>query len=373
MQQNQALLRNDEKAVFGLRSIYKTYGYSQYKMNKFEEYDLYVRNKDFLVSDRVITFTDVSGKLLALKPDVTMSIINDTKDIDGYVHKFFYSENVYRANKGAFKEIMQTGLECIGDIDLYNISEVIMLAVKSLESISENYVLDISHMGFINALLDSAELTSQEREKLLVFLGEKNVYAVQELLVSCGAEKDIAEKISKLVSSYGRIDEMIKTLEELNINEQTNEALCEIKALYNSLKVCGCTDKINLDFSVVNNMHYYNNIVFTGYIDKIPQCVLSGGQYDKLMKKMKRKSRAIGFALYLDLLDMLDKNRKQYDADVLVLYNKDDDFSLLTKCVEQITSQGKTVLTQKAVSGNAKCKEVYRLCGDTLEKVEVAK
>ena len=30
-------------------------------MSKFEEYDLYVRNKDFLVSDRMITFTDARG------------------------------------------------------------------------------------------------------------------------------------------------------------------------------------------------------------------------------------------------------------------------------------------------------------------------
>ena len=38
-------------------------------MSKFEEYDFYAVNKDFLVSDSVITFTDTNGKLMALKPD----------------------------------------------------------------------------------------------------------------------------------------------------------------------------------------------------------------------------------------------------------------------------------------------------------------
>ena len=42
-------LKNEEKAVFALRSLYSRYGYSQYKMRKFEEYDLYVKNKDFLI------------------------------------------------------------------------------------------------------------------------------------------------------------------------------------------------------------------------------------------------------------------------------------------------------------------------------------
>ena len=53
---NYSVLNNDEKAIFNMRSLYKQYGYSQFKMSKFEEYDLYVKNKDFLVSDNVITF-----------------------------------------------------------------------------------------------------------------------------------------------------------------------------------------------------------------------------------------------------------------------------------------------------------------------------
>ncbi|HAZ19925.1 MAG TPA: hypothetical protein DCY75_07105, partial [Clostridiales bacterium] len=93
------VLQTDEQAVFVLRALYRQYGYSQYKMSKFEEYDLYVRNKDFLVSDRVITFTDTNGKLMALKPDVTLSIIKNFHDSIGSVQKLYYNENVYRIPK----------------------------------------------------------------------------------------------------------------------------------------------------------------------------------------------------------------------------------------------------------------------------------
>ena len=55
---DESILKNDEKAVFELRRLYKDSGYSQFKMSKFEEYDLYSENKDFLVSDGVITFND---------------------------------------------------------------------------------------------------------------------------------------------------------------------------------------------------------------------------------------------------------------------------------------------------------------------------
>ena len=97
---NEKILKNEEKAIFSLRSIYKQYGYLPFKMSKFEEYDLYVRNKDFLIGDNFITFNDTNGKLLALKPDVTLSIIKNTGDEEGCKQKVYYNENVYRVSNG---------------------------------------------------------------------------------------------------------------------------------------------------------------------------------------------------------------------------------------------------------------------------------
>lgn len=76
------------------------YGYRRFKMSKFEEYDLYVRNKDFLVSDRMITFTDARGILMALKPDVTLSIIKNTRAEEAGPRKVYYNESVYRSGQG---------------------------------------------------------------------------------------------------------------------------------------------------------------------------------------------------------------------------------------------------------------------------------
>ena len=84
------VLKNDERAIFELCALYDRYGYTRFKMSKFEEYDLYVRNKNFLLSDHVITFTDTTGKLMALKPDVTLSIVKNSKDTADCVQKVYY-------------------------------------------------------------------------------------------------------------------------------------------------------------------------------------------------------------------------------------------------------------------------------------------
>ena len=62
-------LRADERISIELRGLYQQYGYLPYKVNQFEEYDLYMQNKRFLASEHVLSFSDMDGKLMALKPD----------------------------------------------------------------------------------------------------------------------------------------------------------------------------------------------------------------------------------------------------------------------------------------------------------------
>lgn len=104
----------------------------------------------------IITFTDTNGKLLALKPDVTLSIIKTGEDKPGIKQKVYYNENVYRISGSThqFKEIMQTGLECIGDIGSYDIFEAVWLVAQSLETITDDFVLEVSHLGILTALLN---------------------------------------------------------------------------------------------------------------------------------------------------------------------------------------------------------------------------
>ena len=177
-----------EQAVFALRALYNRYGYAQYKMSKFEEYDLYARNKDFLISDSIITFTDRNGKLMALKPDVTLSIVKNTAHRPAGLQKLYYNENVYRVSKGtrAFREIMQVGLEAMGDVDRYCIMEVLLLAAESLNCISENAILDVSHLGLLSEFLESIGIPPAQTGRVLQYMGEKNLHDLSTACCSYG-------------------------------------------------------------------------------------------------------------------------------------------------------------------------------------------
>ena len=359
---DESILKHEEKAVFSLRSLYRKYGYTPYKMSKFEEYEYYIRNKDFLISDRIITFNDTNGKLLALKPDVTLSIVRNGEDLAGYKQKVCYNENIYRISDstGQYKEIMQAGLECIGDIDLYDIFETVSLAAQSLALISDDFVLQISHMGLLTAVLDSISQNGEFRKQAISYIARKDAHDLIRLCHTYGIAQNQTELLTLLVSVYGNREEVLKRLAQ-RCEGFAPEAVQELNALSALLNRLPGAERIVFDFSVVNNMNYYNGIVFTGFVSGISDSILAGGQYDKLMRKLGRNYGAIGFALYLDLLEQLPVNRQAYDVDVLVLYDRKTPVDTVMDRVGQLIASGKTVSVQCTIPPKLRYREVLRM------------
>ena len=285
-----------------LEELSRKFGYAPYKMSRFEEYELYVRNKDFLQSDRVITFSGPDGRLLAMKPDVTLSIVKNAPETPGTVRKVHYRENVYRQDRdaGNFREILQAGIECVGDVGAYEVAEVVQLAAKSLAALGEGTILSLSHVGLIRCCLEKSGLPEASRKQALDCLGQKREQELRSLCAGQGA--DAAPLLALLrARTIGELAELegCEALEELR----------EITALLDE-------QQVRLDFSLGNDMKYYSGLVFKGYVRGVPASVLSGGQYDRLLSHMGKKARAIGFAVYLDRLPEEDDG---WDVDTLLL------------------------------------------------------
>ncbi len=357
---NEALLKNEELAVFGLRSLYSDFGYTQYKMSKFEEYDLYVKNKDFLISDRVITFTDTNGKLLALKPDVTLSIITNLgKSIEG-IHKMYYNENVYRVSgaTGRFKEIMQTGLECIGDIGIYETAEVLYLAIKSLELTDGNFRLEIAHASLLSELLTSNGIEKDALSEVLEAVKIKSSGLADALVKAEKITDTQAQLISVLCRNFPDFSAFSAAVAPFVTGSVCKKLFGEFRDIVTSCENEETGGKIVINFSPASDAGYYSGIVFKGYINGIPQSVLSGGQYDKLMKKLGSKGGAVGFAVYLDSFERFGEKADEYDVDTVLLINEDDSPADILKSAEKIRSTGESVCVVKAVPTDLRFRRV---------------
>ena len=204
-------LSAQEQITLELRGLYEQYGFRKYRMSRFEEYRLYLENQSFLPSEQVITFTDLDGRLLALKPDVTLSIFKNAQ-ADGGVQRLYYIENVYRAAResGVYREISQMGLELLGQVDGYAKAQVVQLALRSLKATGHPYLLDLSHMGFIIGLLEGLQIPSECQDGLLDCLREKNAPELRRRALAAGLPQGDADLLCGLTTLYG---EFLPTLE----------------------------------------------------------------------------------------------------------------------------------------------------------------
>ncbi len=315
MQIDEQVMDSQERIGFLLRTLYAGTGYSRYRMSKFEEYDLYSRNKDFLFSEGVITFTDTNGRLMALKPDVTLSIVKNTRDKPGSLQKLYYHENVYRvaSAEDGFREMTQVGIECMGDVDGSCVAEVLKLAAESLRTCSEDYVLEISHLGLLGAFVDAIASDDKMRDDLLHCVVEKNLHGIQRVCLEHGKTEHAGEALCRLISLYGTpkaVIPKIRKLAEENGAAEYAEELAQAAAAFAGSEA---ETAIRIDFSASGDVKYYNGIAFKGFISGIPHSVLSGGQYDRLMRRMGRRDRAVGFAVFLNLLDRLKEGERTDD------------------------------------------------------------
>ena len=127
------MLKPQERISLQLRLLYEQMGYRKYHMGRFEEYGLYQENRRFLPSEQVITFTDLDGRLLALKPDVTLSIAKNAQPAKDECQRYYYCENVYRPSQEShtFREISQMGLECIGCVEDPDMVQTVSRSLQS--------------------------------------------------------------------------------------------------------------------------------------------------------------------------------------------------------------------------------------------------
>lgn len=369
MADNFNFLYNDELTVLKLRKLYEDRGFKKFRMSKFESYDFYAKNKDFLVGNRIITFTDLNGKLMALKPDVTLSIV---KNADGKERqKLYYTENVYRESKDIheFKEISQVGLEVLGNIDLFETVEIITLAIKSLLEIDPNAILEISHMGYTEGLLDCLTNDSSLRNELHKLFKEKNAHDLIKLADANSLPKSPVNTAVDVMSSKSDNDTAISAAESNVLNSRMQDAVNEIKAIYNLIKRSGLEKHIKIDLSVTDDPHYYNGILMHGYVHGIPRDILSGGRYDMLMCKMgKENTAAMGFAIYFDALDRRLHKKAKNHTDAFIVYNENSDTEALFMLCDKLSNEDISYTAVNTLPHRISDAKVYTVDGKDIKE-----
>ena len=370
MEEFLATMSKEDSLNYELSMLYKQWGYKEYRMAKFEEYSFYSDNRDFLSGKGILAFNNSDGRLMALKPDITLSIVKNAK-LSSALTKLYYNESVFRMSDSTmdYKEIKQTGVEVLGKVDDYLVAEVLSLAAKSLKTIDKDFVLSVSHMSFIPSLLSELGIGENARKEIIRCVNGKNIHDLRSICEKSGVSSEKTELLAKLAGINGRFDEVLPLLTDLACNDEMKKACNELAFIAASMRKSPLADRLCIDLSVLNNTEYYNGIIFHGYVEKAPSAVLSGGRYDKLAGKLRENTQAIGFAVYLDNLNLYYNKKREFDSDILIIFDSADSSENLLALVESFVDKGFSVRAEHTVPEGYRAKTVYAYENGALKEV----
>ncbi|PAV30592.1 ATP phosphoribosyltransferase regulatory subunit [Virgibacillus profundi] len=297
-----------ENLITTLKNRFTTYGYKQVRTSTFEYYDLYSTISGTVNKDEMIKVIDSGGKVLVLRPDVTIPItrmiaLNKQHLSDNL--RLFYMLDVFRQSveQADEKESTQAGIEYFGENKPEVDSEVIMLAIHTLKDLDfSNFKIEMGHAGFFKELISQTTLSQAEIDQLQILIQSKNIVEMEPFLTSLSINEDVKKAIQMIPLLYGDPAHVIQQAKDIILNDEMEVLLQNLIEVYEVIKDYGVEDSIVFNFGLINNMNYYSGIIFQGFVANVGKPVLMGGRYDNLGEQYGTGMPAIGFAFEVDLL-----------------------------------------------------------------------
>ncbi len=293
-----------------------------------EYYDTFASINNAIPQENMFKMTDRNGKLLVLRPDVTLAIarIAATKLKERNI-KLSYVADVwnYHIEKAEVnqREYLQAGVEFLGVSNPFSDAQTIAFAIECLiETGIKDFIIDLSHVGFFKGVLSDANLKESEIEDIRKYVNAKDGVGV-EMVLNASSAGDGAKKAIMAFSTLFGGEEVFDRAEKLTDNEAALNSLNHLKKVYSLLKEFGYEKYVFIDLGTVKNLAYYSGVVFTGYVKNFGFDVLSGGRYDNLCDEFGKKIPAVGFAMGLKralvILERQGSLKKQEEADVIII------------------------------------------------------
>lgn len=279
-----------------VKEISLLFGFQEYEGPMIEYLDLYAaKSGEELVKKQSFTFPDQSGKVIALRPEMTPSLARMIAQKSGeliFPIKWFTYGRRYRyekPQKGRGREFFQWDCDIIGLENFEADAEIISLAIKFYQKLGltpDEVKVKINDRKLLQTNLLSLQIP-EEKILPVIKIADKKGKISNEELVDWLREEGLTLDQSQAV---------IQVLEEKNAYLKS-EWLINIFEL---LKVYGVAEYVEFDPGVVRGLDYYTRTVFEGWdVRGELRAIWGGGRYDNLIAEVGGKQRiaGVGFAM----------------------------------------------------------------------------
>ena len=321
--------RKKKIIINGLEKTFETFGYDEVITPTVEYYKTFSIDDKCMDEEKIYKFFESSGRILALRPDMTLPIARvvstKMKEVKTPI-RLRYTSNIFRVNRkfdGKKNEYTDLGVELIGVPELDGDIEVLTMALEGFKKLNiSNFKLEIGNIKFFNEIFDKSKIREDEKEKLAELIEEKSLIELEKFLNSLEIEESKRNFFKRLPWLFGDEDILNNNI-EFKDDKDVMSAILYLKKINKILKELGYEDNITFDLGMVPGVNYYTGIIFKGYIEGAIAPVLSGGRYDNLIKSFGRDLPAVGFSIDVDLiLENINFNNEEKIKEYIIYYGK---------------------------------------------------
>lgn len=257
--------------------------------------------------DRIIRFAEEeTGMTMALRSDITSQVARSAAthlDKIPLPLKLCYNGPVFRrARKGKGEQYVlnQSGMEIIGLSGPEADAEIVASIMASMSAVGiENYTFSIGHAGVMGSLLKKIEPSAVGAIKTAV--SKKDGSAVARELNKCGAQKDVADKITALAPLCGGVSALAEAEKICGGDDGASAAVGNLGAFLRLAGPHGIAERLTLDFGETRGWGYYTGVIMELFSGSMP-ALGAGGRYDNLVGRYGKNLPAVGFAFDVDRL-----------------------------------------------------------------------
>ena len=302
-----------------LARLFLSWGYQEVITPTFEYYETLRASAPETADDSTFRFFDRSGRMLALRPDMTTPIARVAvmrMRERPLPLRLFYLANVFRQEEtqaGRQCEFYQAGVELLGAGGVAADAEVVALAVEALLAAGlSDFQVCLGQVDFISGIMAEAGLDAATAHKVKQALIERNMVGLGELLAESGIEPCNRDLLQQLPMLHGKMD-MLRSVRQRVKNQISQAALDNLAEIYHLLEKYGIDRYVMFDLGIIRDFEYYTGMVFETYTTGLGYPICGGGRYDRMAGSFGREQPATGFALGIERI-LLALERQGLDA-----------------------------------------------------------
>lgn len=275
------------------RKVCESFGYEEYQTPLMEEAAIYrAKSGDEVGGKELFTLTDLAGRELAIRPEMTPSVTRMVarryaqwaKPIRLFnISNFARNE---RPQRGRNREFWQLNFDIFGEGSHLADVEILWMALEIMDAFnppSGSFVVKLNSRKLINSFLETLKI--QASDKVLVTrLMDKYEKLTEVEFAEYAVEVGVGQEDLNRIYAWMQLDSLPTLTEQFPEISQT-EGYQELLSIYASIRELGYSeDRVVFAPGLVRGFDYYDGMVFEVF-DTHPEntrSLFGGGRYNGL-------------------------------------------------------------------------------------------